>query len=87
MRRRRGLMIACSLLALTPAAWAQVPARVYRIGILSITQPPRDADSLRISNAFAQALRERGYSEADNLVIERRYAEGIASRLPALAAA
>jgi putative ABC transport system substrate-binding protein len=83
---RRRAVVAGALAALAPSAWSQAAAKVYRIGILSITQPPRDADSQRIDDAFVQALRERGYSAGSNLVLERRYAEGVASRLPALAA-
>jgi len=65
------------------AAQAQQPARIPRIGILI----PASASfySARIE-AFRQRLRELGYVEGKNIVIEYRYAEGKLERLPDLAA-
>ena len=57
--------------------------KVYRIGYLSSTDPA--ADSLR-AEAFRQGLRELSYVEGQNIVIEYRYAEGVADRFPNLAA-
>jgi len=59
---------------------AQQPAKVPRIGYLagSATNPRIDA--------FRQGLRELGYVEGKNIVIEWRYTEGKLDRLPALAA-
>ena len=72
------------LLALPFAAEAQQPAQPPRIGFLiassPATQPPRNKE------AFRQGLRELGYVEGQNLVIEWRYGEGRLERLPALAA-
>jgi len=64
-------------------AQAQQPGKVLRIGYLAGTGP--DAQSARIQ-AFRQGLRELGYVEGKNFVIESRYAEGKLDRLPALAA-
>jgi len=64
-------------------AEAQQPGKVLRIGYLAGTGP--DAQSARIQ-AFRQGLRELGYVEGKNFVIESRYAEGKLDRLPALAA-
>ena len=61
-------------------ALAQQPTKVPRIGYLSSTSP--SAGSSRIE-AFRQGLRELGYVEGKNLVIEWRYAEGKLDRLPA----
>ncbi len=64
-------------------AEAQQPARILRIGILI----PGSASiySARVE-AFRQRLRELGYVEGKNIVIEYRYAEGKPDRLPDLAA-
>lgn len=60
---------------------AQQPAKVHRIGFLSIRPGPE----LR-EEAFRQALREVGYIEGQNLKIEWRFAKGQGARLPDLAA-
>jgi putative ABC transport system substrate-binding protein len=62
---------------------AQQPARIPRIGIL--ISPSASAYSARVE-AFRQRLRELGYVEGKNLVIEYRYADGKLDRLPDLAA-
>jgi putative ABC transport system substrate-binding protein len=63
---------------------AQPPGKVYRIGLLGLGLPPSEAQWQQ--SPFLQALRELGWHEGQNLVIERRYAEGKLDRLPALAA-
>ncbi|MGB7949682.1 MAG: ABC transporter substrate-binding protein [Candidatus Binatia bacterium] len=60
---------------------AQQP--IPRIGYLSA--PPLSVSATRIE-AFRQGLRELGYVEKKNIVIEWRSAEGKSARLPALAA-
>ena len=65
------------------AAGAQPAAKVYRIGYLSIGSA--SATYTRPLEAFRQRLRELGWDEGRNLVIEYRYAEGHADRLAALA--
>jgi putative ABC transport system substrate-binding protein len=79
--------VAVLLLGLTlasiPLADAQQQKKVYRIGYLSSTDAA--ADSLR-AEAFRQGLRELSYVEGQNIVIEYRYAEGVADRFPKLAA-
>ncbi|HEX9661773.1 MAG TPA: ABC transporter substrate-binding protein, partial [Candidatus Binatia bacterium] len=62
---------------------AQQPARIHRIGILINT--PASAQSTQVE-AFRRRLRELGYVEGKNIVIEYRYAEGKLERLPDLAA-
>ena len=64
-------------------AEAQQPARIPRIGIL--IAPSASFFSARVE-AFRQRLRELGYVEGKNIVIEYRYAEGKLERLPDLAA-
>jgi putative ABC transport system substrate-binding protein len=75
--------ISVYMLATIDLAEAQQPGKVLRIGYLAGTTP--DAQSARIE-AFRQRLRELGYVEGKNFVIESRYAEGKLDRLPALAA-
>jgi len=73
------------LLAAPFAAEAQPAAKVFRIGILG-TYPPTTPEFAHLWDAFAQGLRERGYVEGQNLVVERRFMEEKAERLPELAA-
>ena len=77
------ILVVAALLAVAVLAEAQQPAKVPRIGYLAgITA---EAQSARIE-AFRQGLRELGYVEGKNIVIESRYAEGKSDRLPTLAA-
>jgi putative tryptophan/tyrosine transport system substrate-binding protein len=62
---------------------AQQTGKVPRIGFLGATSP--SVESARIE-AFRQGLRELGYAEGKNIVIEWRWAEGKFDRLPDLAA-
>jgi len=62
---------------------AQQPKKVPRIGFLSATPPA--ILSARVE-AFRQGLRDLGYLEGTNIVIEWRYAEGKLDRLSELAA-
>jgi putative ABC transport system substrate-binding protein len=71
-----------SLLAAPLAAEAQQAAKVPRIGYLAV-QP---AANPHLHEAFRQGLRDLGYVEGRNVVIEYREAEGKPERLPALAA-
>jgi ABC-type uncharacterized transport system substrate-binding protein len=64
-------------------AQVQQPQKVSRIGYLSATSASAVSDRIE---AFRQGLRELGYVEGKNIVIESRYAEGKPDRLPALAA-
>jgi putative tryptophan/tyrosine transport system substrate-binding protein len=71
------------LLTTAPPAGAQQPTKIPRIGYL--TTPFLSANAARIE-AFRQGLRELGYVEGENIVIELRSAEGKLDRAPALAA-
>ena len=64
------------------AARAQQPARVPRIGFLFYGAPEL---SLEI-DAFRQGLRELGYIEGQNILVEYRFAGGQVGKLPELAA-
>ena len=86
MRRRDFIEFLGSLAAAWPfAAFAQ-PAQLPRIGILSPGRGELPDSTLTMLNAFVQGLRELGYTEGQNIVIERQYAEWNSDRLHALAA-
>src|SRR5713226_3343875 len=77
------LALGALLLALSFQAEAQQPAKIPRIGYLAGASPSSISDRIE---AFGQGLRELGYVEGKNIVIELRSAEGKADRLPSLAA-
>ena len=65
------------------AAEAQPAGKVYRIAFLGSTSPSGYASQME---AFRGGLRDLGYVESQNLVIEFRWAQGKYDRLPELAA-
>ena len=77
------ILVAVMLLAFGVIAEAQQPLKIPLIGRLSPGSP--SANTAR-TEAFRQGLRELGYVEGKNIIIERRSAEGRLDRLPALAA-
>jgi len=77
------LMLALTILVAPLAADTQRPAKVPRIGFLGVLPPSAVAAR---TEAFRQGLRELGYVEGKNIVIEYRSAEGKPDRLPGLAA-
>src|SRR5260370_12913488 len=81
MNRRRFLGAVATLVAAPLAAEAQQAGKVPRIGFLffGFPGPSRELD------AFRQGLRELGYTEGQNIVIEYRFASGRVERLPELA--
>src|SRR5439155_13154718 len=74
-----GLLSGCGL----PSLPWQRP-KVYRVGILGYNAS--DAAEARLWQAFRLGLRERGWVEGENTLLEYRWAEGDAARLPGLAA-
>lgn len=83
MRRRDFISAICGTAVLWPlAAPAQEVGKVYRIGILETISATQNAANL---DALRRGLRELGYVEGQNLVIEYRSAEGRAERFPDLA--
>ena len=82
MRRREILCAAGAAVAWPLAAHAQQPA-IPVIGLLNSQSPDGFADQLR---GFRQGLKEVGFVEGENIVIEHRWADNQPDRLPALAA-
>jgi ABC-type uncharacterized transport system substrate-binding protein len=80
---RRDTILALLALGVAPfAAEAQQSAKIARIGYLTSSLGVNP----HLPEAFRQGLRDLGYVEGRNLVIENREAEGKADRLPVLAA-
>jgi putative ABC transport system substrate-binding protein len=75
--------VAWGLLIEPPAVSAQRAGKVYRIGILEAIPAAQNTANL---DALRKGLRELGYVEGQNLVIEYRSADGRAERFPELAA-
>jgi len=75
--------LAGTLLAAPLAAEAQQAGKVHRIGYLT---GGLSTDRPHLIEAFRQGLRELGWVEGQNIIIEYRYAEGRFDRLPDLAA-
>ncbi|MGH7304811.1 MAG: ABC transporter substrate-binding protein [Candidatus Rokuibacteriota bacterium] len=78
-----GLAIVLGLTLAPLAAEAQSAAKVHRIGYLSLQRV--DGDRSWVA-AFRQGLRDLGYVEGENVVIQQRHAAGQAEKLPELAA-
>ena len=83
-RRQLVIVIGASALAAPLASFAQKHDQVRRVGFLIARRlAPGDTNYYR---AFPEGMRELGYVEGKNLVIEWRYADGKFERLPELAA-
>jgi putative ABC transport system substrate-binding protein len=76
--------IAGGLLAAPLAVEAQQAGKVYRIGILG--QKAADPEEARQWQAFRLGLREHGWIEGRNILIESRWTESNLARVPELAA-
>jgi len=82
---RRAFLGTLGLLAGPLAVGAQQAGTIARIGLLFPTSPS-DPRTPHFVEAFRKGLRELGYAEGRNIVIESRFAEGKWDRLPSLAA-
>ena len=82
-RLNAGLVLLIGLLVAPLATEAQQSGRVYRLGYLST--PTRESVEHGLA-AFLRTLRELGWIDGQNLIIEYRWAEGNVERLPGLAA-
>jgi putative ABC transport system substrate-binding protein len=80
---RLGLLVLLSWLAAPPAADAQQPVdKVYQLGFLASGGATASAS---LVEAFRNGLRDLGWVEGKNIVIDYRFAEGRFDRLPGLA--
>ena len=83
-RKITGLALCAVLFALCCSVDAQQPAKIPRIGYISGTG---DASNPGPNvEAFRQGLRDLGYVEEKNILIEYRYVEGNVDRIPSLVA-
>ena len=82
MERRNFISGAVAVLAAPLAAEAQPTGKVYRIGILEAIPAAQNAANL---GALRKGMRNLGYVEGRNLIIEYRSADGRAERFPDLA--
>src|SRR6266550_3312278 len=82
-RLNTGVVLLIGLLVAPLATEAQQSGKVYRVGYLST--PTRESVEHGLA-AFLRTLRELGWIEGQNLIIEYRWVEGNVERLPDLAA-
>jgi ABC-type uncharacterized transport system substrate-binding protein len=82
--QRRELLIAfgASALVVPLRSFAQQQGRVWRVGFLSLYSASEDVQN---TATLLKTLRELGYIEGKNLVVEWRFAEGSFERLTRLA--
>jgi len=86
VRRRHFLIAVGALFAAPVTGIAQKQAKIFRIGYLNVQSPPLSVEAEPQYKAFLDGMRGLGYVEGKNLVIERRFANGNAERLPGLVA-
>ncbi len=85
MKLRTGgiiLPLALGILAAPPAPDAQQAPSIAKIGVLFASNP---APAAHNREAFVQGLREHGYADGKNIVLELRYGEARAERISELA--
>ena len=84
MRRRDFIAAFAGAVVCPIGARAQQPKKVARIGLL-VTPPLEAPETRTILNAFYQGLREHGYLDGQNVIVEVRAANSKIERFPALA--
>ena len=85
-RRRLLIALAAGALAAPLSSLAQQQGKVRRIGFLAVRSRSTPSNPDAYYDVFTQAMRELGYVEQKNLVIEWRFADGKYERFPSLAA-
>ena len=90
MKRRQFILLLGGAAACPFASRAQQTNKVYRVGWLFSAVPLKDMSGSDpvdpVSNAFVHGLRDLGYTEGQNLILERRSAEGKLERIDGYAA-
>jgi len=85
MRRREFITLVGGAAAWPITVHAQQAMKISRIGVLMPGRADQSDVSLTILNAFLPALHELGYTEGQNVAIERKFAEWDADKLRAMA--
>ena len=85
MRRRDFIGIAVSAVLATTQAFAQGPKKLRRIGTLG-TLPPTNKPVQILWDQFIDGLREHGWIEGENIIIDARWVEGRPERYSTFAA-
>jgi len=85
MNRRESIIAVVALGAAAGpiASFAQQQGKVWRVGFLTLRPA---SENSQYTDAFLKGMRELGYVEGKNLVVEWRFADGKFERLPGLAA-
>src|SRR5262249_14896066 len=82
MRRREFItLLGCGAAAWPLSGRAQPASKIFRIGVVGLSAAHRVPNQ---AEAFRAGLRDLGYEEGRNIVIEFRWADGHYERLPAL---
>lgn len=81
-----GLILAFGLLVAPLATDAQPPTKLARIAVLGLTPAPPPSAPTSVLAQVRQALRDLGWVEGQNLVIEERWADGSLERFATLVA-
>ena len=86
MKRREFIGFAgVAMASWPPVVWAEQAAKIPRIGLLSHGRSEGSDASRATLNAVVTGLRERGYTEGQNIVIDREFGEASPDRLRELA--
>ncbi len=83
MNRRDAALVLSLVVAAPVAAWGQPAERLFRVGFLGNSNAALEAN---LVGPFREGLRDLGYVEGRNVLIEYRWAEGRYERLPTLIA-
>ena len=83
-RRKLLVVLGAGALAVPLSSFAQQQGKVWRVGFLSARRRPVSLDT-DYFGAFPRGMRDLGYVEGKNLVIEWRFADGKFEHLPGLA--
>src|SRR5216683_7323406 len=89
MNNRRKLLVTLGAGALAfaapPGSFGQQQGKVWRVGFFYFGSRQSALDTGR-HNAFVQGMRELGYVDGKNIIIEARFGDGKIDRLPGFAA-